>query len=250
VPTITDAAAAIHREISACLLLLEDDGSWERPTRLAGWSVADLAAHLALGQQLQAQAWRYLAEGDATPVTAEPAAGSPGQVREAIAGAAHALQEALAAAGDDALANVASMPYGPSPGAFLLAVAVMEAGVHRSELAAATGGDDALADDVVGAAFAVLGAFLPVLGHASAATARPRTAIRLEGPAQSLTIRRGDDGAWHVDGDPAGGTTTLRGSGSDLALFALGRRASDSAGLTGDGDEQVARQFKELFPGP
>lgn len=248
--TIPDAVSAIDREISGCLRLLEDEQSWTRPTRLTGWSVADLAAHLAFGQQLQAVAWQHLAVGDGQPVTVESVTGSPDQVRKSLAASARALQEALAKAGEDALTNVALMPYGPAPGAILLPVAVMEAGVHHSDLAAAVGVDDGLAQDVVAAAFVVLGAFLPVLGAGSAASTRPGTTIRLESPTQGLTVRRGDDANWQVDDVMAGVDTTIRGNGSDVVLFALGRRSSSSGGLTVDGEAEVAARFKELFPGP
>lgn len=251
--SIPEAATAIDREVQASLRILEaPTTSWEAPTRLTDWSVADLAFHLAFGQALQADAWRRIRAGDTGAVSAEPGvdpSSGPTEVLAAYRAAAAELQSHLSTASETDLGNVATMPYGSVPGAVVLQLAVMEAGAHASDLAAVVGGSDELADDVVAASFFVLRAFLPVLGQLGAGAAGPddADAVRLESPTHGLTLRRSAEG-WAADDDPA--PTVIRGTASELVLFALGRRPAGSGALTVDGTSSVLERFKVLFPGP
>ena len=241
---------AVIDEQTARSLDLLDVVDWTTATRLAGWAVADLASHLAWGQGLQADAWRRLAAGDSTTVAAAvaPDDADKGSVMAAIRSANAALGEALGAVTDEQVATgFCSMPYGTLPAPFVLLLATMEAGVHRSDLAAAAGQDDTLDEVTVEAAAAVIGGALPMLGAAGDGSAPAGTSIVLRAPGLELTAARGDDG-WTVGAPLAEATTTITGTTSDVALFALGRRPASAMDVSGD--RAGADRFKVWFPGP
>ena len=247
---VTTGRSAIDAETSRSVALLRGLDDWAAPTRLTGWTVADLAAHLAWGQAMQADAWRHLAAGDATTVaTAEEITDrTPAAVVDAIVAANAALHEALSAVDDERFAaGACAMAYGTLPAAFVLLLATMEAGVHRSDLAAAAGEDDALTDTTIEAAVAVLGGALPMLGAAGDGTAPVGTSVVLRAPGLELAIARSDAG-WSIGPAPSAPTTTISGAASDVVLFALGRR--EAVSLEVAGDPSGAARFKAWFPGP
>lgn len=241
--------AAIDEQTARSLELL-DAADWQTPTRLAGWVVADLASHLAWGQALQADAWRRLAAGDSTTVADAPHVPATDRVAvmAAIRSANTAFGEALGSVTDEqAATGLCAMPYGTLPASFVLLLATMEAGVHRSDLAAAAGGDDALDEVTVDAAAAVLAGALPMLGAAGSGSAPDGASIVLRAPGLELAVVRSGDG-WSTGASPVDPSTTISGSPSDVVLFALGRR--EAASMTVDGDRSGADEFKAWFPGP
>lgn len=223
---------------------------WQAPTRLVGWTVADLAHHLAWGQAMQSDAWRHVAAGDSTTVATSPELLSTDRadVLDALTTANAELGEALDAVTDERAATaLCAMPYGTLPAPFVLLLATMEAGVHRSDLAAAAGEDDALAATTIEAAAAVLGGALPMMGAAGDAAVPAGTSVVLRSTGFELAAVRTDEG-WTVAPAPADPSTTISGSPSDLVLFALGRR--DAASMEVTGDAAGAERFKTWFPGP
>lgn len=241
---------SIDEETAQSVELLRRLDDWGAPTRLTGWSVSDLARHLVWGQRLQADGWRRVAAGDATTIAAAPELTSADQAElvDALVAANAELGEALGAVTDEQAATaVCAMPYGTLPAPFILLLATMEAGVHRSDLAAAAGDDDLLAETTIEAAAAVLGGALPMLGAGGDGTAPSGTSVVLRSPGLELAALRGDDG-WTVGPAPADPTTTISGTASDVVLFALGRRAPGSMDVAGNPDG--ADRFKAWFPGP
>ena len=247
---LTTGRKSIDEETARSVEILRGVPDWSAPTRLAGWTVDDLARHLVGGQAMQAAAWRHVAAGDTTTMAASPelTLSDRDDVLAAIVSANADLSDALSAVADVDLADrLCAMPYGTLPATFVLLLATMEAGVHRSDLAAATGADDTLTATTVEAATAVLGGALPMLGAAGDGTAAVGTSIRLRAPGIDLAAVRGADG-WAVGPAPEVPTTTISGSDSDLLLFALGRL--DASKLEVTGDVTGAERFKAWFPGP
>jgi uncharacterized protein (TIGR03083 family) len=246
----TTARTSIDEETARSVGLLRGLPDWGAPTRLAGWTVGDLARHLVGGQAMQADAWRHLAAGDATTTATAPdvTAAEPTTVTDAIVAANAALGAALEAVSDEQVAEgVCAMPYGTLPAFFVLLLATMEAGVHRSDLSAAVGEDDTLSPTTIAAAAAVLGGALPMLGAAGDGSAAAGTSVVLRAPGLDLAAVRNDEG-WSVEAAPAEPTTTISGSASDVLLFALGRRPASSLEVAGDA--AGAERFKSWFPGP
>jgi uncharacterized protein (TIGR03083 family) len=246
---VTTARASIDGETAWSLELLRAIDEWTAPTRLPGWSVADLGAHLAWGQALQADAWRKLAAGDASTAGApEVPATDRGAVVDALVAANARLSAALAAVSEEQVASgVCAMPYGSLPAGLVLLLATLEAGVHRSDLAAAAGEDDALADDTVAAAAVVFGATIPMLGAAGDGSAPEGTSVVLRAPGVDLAAVRTAEG-WVAEAPQGEPTTVVSGSPSDVVLFALGRRGADVMDVVGD--RTGAERFKAWFPGP
>lgn len=251
----TTAARVVDAQWSWFLTALQDAGVgvWDQPTRLTGWTVEDLARHTHWGITLERSALVLLRTGAPGRAAGVDLTGPRASVVPALQAVHPALVEELGAADDDA-ATVA-MPYGDVPLPLARAVFVMEAAMHRSDLAAALGHPDGLTGAggpegdraVLQACTAVLQAFWPAL--AAGATRRPPagTTIRLEGA--TVVLEAGFDGvAWGPPAAPP--DVVVAGSDEDVLLFAYGRRALSASGLTVTGDASLAARFKELVPGP
>ncbi len=245
------ARTAVRREMVELVheLGVVADDAWSRPTRCAGWTVADLVAHLVWGQRLEAQAVEAVGTGRTTPLGV-PAVGVAAP-RELLAqlGEAHArLWEALADRTTDDLGASAPMPYGSIPLGLLLQVIAMEVGVHHSDVRAALGLAAHLAPDVVTATATFLAAFLPVLAAPGCTPSGPLS-YRFLGGLVDLWLSF-DATGWSTTGAGATATVTFSGADSDLCLLALGRVRPDSPRIEVVGDAAVAGRFPEYVPGP
>jgi uncharacterized protein (TIGR03083 family) len=251
---LSTAEAVIDREVGAIVSMLDGatDESWDAPTRLPRWAVRDLARHVVDGQILQANAWQAALS---MPLSS-PSDVTPGGEIAAIKAAHEDFAAALRAAIDGGFEGTLHLPYGELPAFLVAQLATMEAGVHRSDLAAALGHDDHLPDDVADAAWQVAAAFLPTLGSLASEHPHRRCAIRLESPTATMDLAfDGDTGPWTLAPSEDAADVTVRGSAGELALFALGRRTvstseADPSSLTVEGDSSLATRFKTYFPGP
>ena len=249
------ARAAIAREMDATIALLDEHGdAWDNPTRLAGWTVADLAAHLVFGQRLQASAFRNLLDGRTSAVATAslPDSSQRDDVLAQLRAAAASYRDTLTEVNEGSLGDAITMPYGTFPAMAVLQTAVLEAGTHHSDVRAALGQDDRLADDVAISTAAIMGLMLPMLG--GSATERPPegTSFNLEGTTVTFDVTYAD-GSWQTrpaDVDRPAAAVCIAGDDSDILLFTLGRRDIDARLRVTSGDEALARRFKSFFPGP
>jgi uncharacterized protein (TIGR03083 family) len=137
---------------------------WERPTRLAGWTVEDLARHVHWGTTLEADGLALAASGSAGPAAGAPLEGPREEIvpalRRAVAGLVRCL-EVL----PRPVTGAVPMPYGELPMALALDVFVMEAALHGSDLADAVPGrgrgGDSLPPEARGSSATVMQAFWP-----------------------------------------------------------------------------------------
>ena len=241
-----DAARLIAREWAAFLELL-DGTSWDAPTRLAGWTVEDLARHVHWGMTLEADALELASgtggERRAVGVELE---GPRDQIVPALRRARARLLAALAAVPTEP-GTVLPMPYGDVPLELGLQVFVMEAAVHRSDLAHALGADGLLAPDAHASAATVLQAFWPALAAAAVTAPPPGTGFLLRGT--TVQVEAEYDGAgW---GPPSGPHAVVISGDDDAVLLAgYGRVPMDAAPVSVDGDPALARRLKEFVPGP
>ena len=245
----------VHRQWSWFVDTLTAAGQevWDRPTRLAGWNVEDLARHVHWGVTLEEDGLALAREGgDGT------AAGSQLQVpreqivpalRIAVAGLVERLEEL-----SEPLSGGVRMPYGELPMGLAVSVFVMEAALHSSDLADAvadfptgTAAADRLPEGSHAPTAAVLQAVWPMLAAGAAARPADGTTIRLAGT--TVRVEAGYDGdAWGPPlGEPA---VVIEGSDDAVLLYAYGRLPFDQAGLTVRGDRDLAVRLKELLPGP
>lgn len=235
--------------------LLERPELWDAPTRLGGWTVADLAAHACWGTSLEADAIERALSGVSEP--AEGLSPAPGSSRETVLaelrGTCARLVTGLAALEQRAAADRTTapaalpLPYGDVPVPLALSIFEMEAGVHGSDLAAAAGEDDTLSPEVCRATFATLRVFGPILADAAGTVPPPNAVLELRSGDETLRFGHEDGGRWTAAAIGAA-TTTISGPSSEVTLFLLGRRSLHDVVV--DGDAALAARFKELVPGP
>jgi uncharacterized protein (TIGR03083 family) len=254
---VDGAAALVARDWGAFLDLL-DGVDWTAPTRLTGWTVEDLARHVHWGMTLEADALELAAgaggtgEGAAGEDAAgrraagEDLVGLRAQIVPGLRRVRTRLLEALAAA-PTGPATVLPMPYGDVPLELALQVFVMEAAVHRSDLAHAVGRDDRLGAGRHAPAAAVLQAFWPALAADAAIVPPPGTGFLLRG--SSVAVEAEFDGAGWVS--PTGPHAVVISGDDDAVILAgYGRIPVGTAGVRVDGDQALARRLKEFVPGP
>jgi uncharacterized protein (TIGR03083 family) len=229
-------------------LAAADPRGWDRPTRLAGWTVEDLARHVHWGTTLESDGLALASSGGSGPAAGTELRGPREEIVPALHRAVGELVDRLSAVPDPPDGTV-PMPYGPLPLAFALEVFVMEAAIHTADLVAAVepGGRRPLPPGAYGACASVLQAFWPVLAAAAMETPPAGTAVRLAG--RTVRVQATFDGAaWTPsDGEP---TTVVEGEDEDLVLYAYGRAAFDPARLAVTGDRDVAVRLKTFVPGP
>lgn len=253
---LTQGRDAVRRDIGDAIDLLTeiDPADWDLPTRLEGWSVRDLGRHLAYGQELQAEGWSRLRRGEDEPTDPTTiSSDDPDEILTAIQDQHERFLAELDAVDEADLARGCPMPYGTLPGAVVLQVAAMEAGVHRSDLEDALGRNEThLEPDTLDAIFTILPGSLPQLAMAATERPGPGTGIQLA-PSDGATIslRVGGSGWEAADaGAPTDFAYTISGDPAPVALFALGRIPANHESLTIEGDIEMAKRFKVHFPGP
>ncbi|RPF26224.1 maleylpyruvate isomerase family mycothiol-dependent enzyme [Georgenia muralis] len=252
----------VGRDWAAFIDLLHAAGPdvWSVPTRLEGWDVADLARHAHWGMTLEAEALE-LAAANTDVADADAPAGAHDADRRArgvthdgpvetlvpaLRAARKRLLAALAAAPTDPGA-VAPMPYGDLPMALALHIFVMEAALHRSDLAHALGDDDRLHPGTHAAAAGVLQTLWGTLA-AAAMTAPPAgTGFELRGEAVVVAAEYTPAGWAEPTRAPA---VVIGGDDDAVLLAAYGRLPLTSPRLRLQGDRELALRLKEFLPGP
>jgi uncharacterized protein (TIGR03083 family) len=246
--TQTDVRAVIAREWSRYVALLRSmqPADWDRPTRLAGWSVRDLVAHTVWGASMEADAMRRWRTGDRQRTegrNVEPTL-MPQELLAVQVSCCDELAAELSRLGCGDPAQPVPMPYGDVPVDVVLDVFAMEAGVHAHDLGATLGDGRPLGHDVVQATANVLAAFLPTLASTDEAPV-DGTTVRLRAPGVDLALCRAD-GGWSTCVRSDDDDTISAADASVLMLFALGRAPAESV----TGPVAVRERFKTWFPGP
>ena len=257
--TADEVGAVLEREWGSVTRLLAalEPARWRTATRCAGWDVADLARHTVWGVSMEADALRRMAAGDQGPADGItlPDDSTPDVLLDALRDAVDDLCRRVRSLPDVSGDALVPMPYGPVPLPAVLDVFVFEAAVHASDFADAVGEDRPLAADVVAPVVAVLDGFLPMMASATTAElpvgcsfALVGSTVRLRGHWDEGTglVMGGDDPA--ADGSEP--TMTVRGDDSSVLLFALGRLPADHPSLDVRGSARLAREFKQIVPGP
>ena len=227
--------------------LRTDHAARSRPTRLPGWDVEALLRHTLRSMTVQAQALESALAGPVgTRATGEDAPPTPDHLLEELSSARIRLTTALERAEGSHAGLVVRLPYGALPLPLALDVCVMEAAVHRSDLAHALGADATLDPYAYGPTARTLQAFWPALAAAGRQPPAP-VGIALRGEVVEICARF-DGATWGaLVGCPE---AVIAGTDEHLLLYALGRAAFDELDLRVGGDERLARSFKELVPGP
>lgn len=250
--TVEQARDSIAHEWAtfADRLAAAGEEAWTRPTRCAGWTVADLVVHAVWGVTMEADALRQ-ARLDLTG-RADGRTVSPGDDRavltESVREAGVELVDELERLEGRDLSSTAPMPYGDLPIGVLLDVFAMEAGIHGSDLAAALGDEQPLSPPVVRATETFLLGFLPMLAQAATPPPAGADSFALTGDTVRIT------GHWREQGLVVDETNrpavTVEGDDTAVLLFALGRAHVGDTRLRHHGDHDLAVNFKSYVPGP
>lgn len=227
-----------------------DRERWEAPTRLTGWTVADLAAHTVWGMSMEAEALRRARAGsgeesDGRHVDVGPP--YPELLRE-VSAARDELVVELDRLVDEPFDAAVPLALVTVPLPVALQILTMEAGAHASDLADANGAERPLTAAEVAATNAVLPGYLLQVGGRGGEDAPEGTVIELRAERSGMRFARTAAG-WSADGagEP---TAVVSGDDSSIHLFALGRLPVDDPRLDVTGDAALAARFKAIFPGP
>jgi uncharacterized protein (TIGR03083 family) len=250
--TVLETRDCLDREWSRFLDHLQTAGEqgWRRPTRCAGWTVADLAAHALWGTTMEADALRRVRDGGpghATGRVVDASTDRRAVLAELRQAHADLVTEVGRLAGTD-LTLSAPMPYGDVPVDVLLDVYAMEAGIHGSDLADAVGEAPALSLTVARATESFLHMFLPVLAQPAPNPPSGSDSFLLAGD----RVRIG--GRWAAGAlvlePPDVPAVTVEGDDTAVLLFAMGRVPASHPRLRVDGDQHLAGDLKTYLPGP
>ena len=219
-----------------------DAGDWARATTCGDWTVADLAAHVAEIAWRQAEAFhRYRLTTTDPPGPATVAADVEALPRRLDVAAAH-LRAAIEADLDET-PNV-PLPFAPLPASIAGQVLAIEYGVHRYDIERALHGHGHLRPEVADFILGQLPVFLLIIGT----DAPDGTAYRLRSDTVDVGLAR-VGGQWQLEDPPATRSCAIEASDETLALFVMGRVASDDPSVDASSAD-LATQFKQLFPGP
>lgn len=257
-----DAARhAAIRDLDATLARLRDlhRSAWERPTPCAGWSVKDLAAHLAESAfALSAEAARLVERRTGATLSinaAQPAntLASTERIVERLTHGRNQLYHILERleAPDLAVELAPARDEGPAfTGERLMAACVAEFGVHRYDLEAALGEHDAgVGQETILAGMEIYGRWLDIFPKRHHRTPDRPFSLHLEGEVIDATLSW-DGKRWLRGLAPTLPVTHIRGDDSTITLFLFGRVRADDHRLDIDGDLMVASSFKTWVPGP
>lgn len=252
--TADEVGAILEREWGSVTRLLADldPTRWRTATRCAGWDVAALTRHTVWGVSMEADALHRLAEGVEAPAdgVTMPDDCAPEALREGLGRAVDDLCRRVRALTEVSADALVPMPYGQVPLPAVLDVFVFEAAVHAGDFADAVGLDRPLAPDVVASVAAVLDGFLPMMASAATVDLPLGCSFALEGTTVRVRGRWEAGSGLVMGGDEPEPTVTVRGDDSSVLLFALGRRPADHPSLEVHGAAHLARDFKQIVPGP
>jgi uncharacterized protein (TIGR03083 family) len=238
-----DLAATALAELDRCRTALRS-ADWGAATPCTGWSVLDLANHLATFAWQQGEAFDRARVGiTVTPSHAE-VDGDALEVLDVVADKLRVLLPAVGALAPDALVPI---PAGTFPAQIAASILVFEYGVHRNDIERALGlGDDLDLDPVVAETVMQL---LPLgmLARQAHPAVTP-VAYRLVGDSAEAGLGWTGEG-WSPDAAALDGACTIRGTDAAVVLAALGRIPVTHPSLAVDDPNGIADQFERHFHG-
>jgi uncharacterized protein (TIGR03083 family) len=246
VPHVATSIAAATHELDAFAATLRslDAADLARPTPCPGWTVADLAGHVATGAFRQAEAFHRARVG---------ATGAPGEVTtdappDRLAALVDAATDHLRAAvepdrSDEAWAPV-PLPFATLPAPIAAAGLLLEYGVHHHDLQSALhGGEATLSTPTSEAILGLAPLLLPTLAPAQGPDP---IAYRLRSATAEITLAWTGT-AWQQQIPDGAPTFTVEGPDEAIALLAMRRTTTDDARLTVDDPTGSAGRLPELL---
>jgi uncharacterized protein (TIGR03083 family) len=245
---VADILAVAMHELGAfatTVRSLEESG-WGTATACQGWTVNDLACHVAAVAWQQGEAFqRSRLHIEEAPSFVRITAHASGASRAVDVAARH-LSQALQTTDSDTDAAI-PLPFSPVPLPVDISAQVLaiEYGVHRHDLDTALGNTTELHSEVATCVLGQVPGFFVLLAGADTAE---HGGYRLVADTQEFVIGR-EGLTWQLDPENADPVCEVRGTDSAIALFLVGRLSTDDPALHVS-DPALARQFKRIFPGP
>lgn len=254
-PESDPASDAILRQLDAVAAVLGEASpqDWRRPTRCAAWTVRELAAHLTLPASALANGVRALRASAARSSGGEPLPqeATPRGVLEALRARTAQLRSVLSSVSPTELDMLLPPPVNSDlslPMRTLMHLALVEIGVHRSDLEAALDMSGELDADVIDAVGVVVPMWL-IVGASEATRPAGDLSYHFAGERLSVGFAHRAAAGWRLEEVPAP-NCRLRGPDSDLALYLMGRTRLVPGSVSVEGDAVAAGAFKDHLPGP
>lgn len=227
--------------LAALRLLRElDPADWDRLTRCEGWTVENIARHLAgVADAFSEVVETIAAGGTASLAPGHDAEGDREAVLETYARAIDRLDAAIARLTPDQFEE----------SRFLLGIVRGEAGLHHNDLVWALGDEKPLESSCAEPWSTGVGMLASFATRRGITPPRP-VAIRFAAESERVTLRF-DGAAWTASRHDEGVVdASVSGEDQALALFVWGRVPASHRWLRVDGDPSVAAEFKSWVPGP
>lgn len=260
---LVDPRAALIRQRRRMLSTLRalDAGRWREPSRCAGWSVQDVAAHLvgtdrfwalSIRSGLAGSPTRFLASFDpvATPeqLVGPSREQSPTAVLEDFAGSVDDLDDALAGVASDAWSTLAEAPPGHVPLRALVLHALWDGWVHERDVVVPLGLPATEEPDEVTACLAYVAALGPVFLATAGSQRTGRLEVAADPPATRFVVEAGPTVTVRLPVAADAGVPRLTGPAVDL-IEALSFRAPLRHDLCVD-DRWLLGGLAEVFEQP
>ncbi|HYD09180.1 MAG TPA: maleylpyruvate isomerase family mycothiol-dependent enzyme [Acidimicrobiales bacterium] len=238
-----DLAATALAELDRCRTALRG-ADWSAPTPCEGWSVLELANHLASFAWQQAEAFDRARVGLTVTPSHVDVAGDAIEVLDVVANKLRVLLPAVGALPGDTLVPI---PAGTFPAQIAASILVFEYGIHRNDIERSLGTGDALDVDPVVAATVMELLPLGMLARQAHPAVTP-VAYRLVGDSAEAGLGWTGEG-WSSEPEALTGACTIGGSDVAVVLAALGRIPVTHPALTVDDPNGIADQFERHFHG-
>lgn len=206
-----------------------DEAEWSAPSRCAGWSVQDVAAHLvgtdgfwtlSIRSALAGEPTRVLASFDPAATPAAMVDGmrnlAPADVLDQLRANTTTMLDALADIGPDDWGRTGESPAGHVSLSLVAQHALWDGWVHERDMLAPLGRPLAEEPDEVAAVLGYVAALAPALAVSGAGPRTGSLVVHGTGPDVRVVVDAGERVHVH-DGDPAVEPLELRGRSADLA---------------------------------
>lgn len=225
-------AAVRQRRRSVETLGSLDEDQWHTPSRCEGWTVKDVAGHLAstngfwvasIRGGLAGEPTRYLADFDPKATPAAIAAGAAAEPAEKIFADLEASNEkvcgVIEALSDDEMTVLAEAPPGHVAIEAVVHHAIWDSWIHERDMLLPLGIDVPVVDDEVRSTLRYALALSPAFAVWQHPGSTGVVGALATDPSVEVTIRLHDDRVTVAAGPPPADALTLSGSAAELAEF-------------------------------
>lgn len=259
---VLDRLDAASRWYLEALDALGDD-KWQGPSRCAGWTAANVVAHVAGGDYLTRAVVHDATGRDRSMLAGLPvdmcervklaeamAAWEPPRLRERAHAESQETVSALREVLQQAPETVLRMPYGEAPAGNVARVRAWEYIIHGYDLQPATGRRPPVPAWYVDSALPVAAQMMTRAHQRSPHKGKAASFHLHRTDGEGEWVLRAEEGQAHTVAGHERADVALRGPAEGLYWVLMGRGRPEEHGVEVHGDAALAAAFKEWFPGP